>query len=220
MTEVVVFYRQTSPEVDCLDGVCAAWIASKYVSKARFIGEPCIEERTDFSSFDLKGLRVVLAGFSYPYRTLVKLSCVASDTQVIDYKFQYSDAWKNNQKVARFYGGHFPGECAATAVWKYFYPKATQPWFLKHIRRWAVDIDGYKEGELPASESVIKVLNRRREGRIGEDVFSVFDRLSGQTEREIMQEGLILLHEEHTLTLLLGNDQNLDELTNWRRGAR
>ncbi len=132
MTNYII-YHQRSAGVDCPDGIAAAWVASRAVLSATFIGatyqsEPTLEPKA--------GDRVFIVDFSYPAAILESWADIGAEITVLDH---HKTAQANLAGLERFSDRILcrfdMAECGATLAWRHFFPRKRVPAFLEFVRK-------------------------------------------------------------------------------------
>lgn len=202
----LIVYHQVKPGIDCPDGICSAWVTSEsfmpYQSDFELIGGYYLNNKAyKDPSFELPydpaGKNVYLLDFSYPKQVLERILERSASLTILDHhETRMADISTLTDRVL---GGYSEDECGATFAWKYFFPDAPQPWFLKHVRRRDTGADGYYEGQTPDSEAINLVISELRQGKVGFQSFPVFDRLCQSSEEEIIKKGMPKIEERNNI---------------------
>lgn len=123
----LIIYHQVKQGINCPDGIAAAWVASKALSKADLLGCVYGEEPPDISKYT----HIVIVDFSFSKAVLEGWSKRRSIT-VIDH---HKTAWENFQDLSnQIYRKFDMNECGATLTWQFFFPNQPMPVFLEYIR--------------------------------------------------------------------------------------
>jgi hypothetical protein len=212
--ETIVVYHQVKADTDCPDGICAAWIASKFFGgeEIMLVGE---SHRPDYANnyefpFLTKGNRIVLLDFCYPSSILASIVKDAAELVILDHHHtRMNDISKFQSSIL---GGYSSEDCGATFAWKYFFPDEPEPWFLIHVLRRDTGKDGYYDGDVPESEAIATAMSRRRDGLVGSQAFPVFEKLLEENPSTLIAEGKALLAERDFLVE--------QELSRWSSDSR
>ncbi|MGL4376197.1 MAG: hypothetical protein ACRCT1_07140 [Microcoleaceae cyanobacterium] len=197
--ETIIVYHQVKPDIDCPDGICAAWIVSRFFGgEIKLVGESHQPDYTGYNlPFKAKNKRVILVDFCYPSLILESLSKEASELVILDHHHtRMNDITALQSSIL---GGYSSEDCGATFAWKYFFPNQPEPWFLIHVLRRDTGKDGYYDGDVPKSEAIAVAMSQRREGLVGQQAFSMFDQLLNEKPEVLIDEGKALLAERDSI---------------------
>lgn len=217
MTKHLIIYHQSvpaknsNPEIDCPDGVCAAWIVAKYLTSQgesyELKGDSYLNA-ADYALMDRISIHIDLSietvwlvDFSYPEHLMREL--IQRGLKII--LFEHHAGKLNDFDLSQFknkiQGGIDIQECGATYAWRFCFPNYPRPWFLQHV--WSRDTgrDGYYEGKQPISKAIATWMSHKRKGLRGANTFPIFDELTTYSNEQIeraIQEGARMIEETET----------------------
>lgn len=187
----IIVYHQIKPGLDCPDGICAAWVASRNLNDFQLIGDSYLNnddyKNSDYQlPFDPTGNVVIIVDFSYPKNILEQITDKAEQLIVLDH---HKTRMNNLASLSdRILGGYSADDCGATFAWKYFHPREPMPWFLPHVKNRDTGSNGYYEGETPESEAITTAISLRRKGLVGKEAFKVYEDLLDLTPEQVITE--------------------------------
>lgn len=128
-TDTVIIYHKIKQDVNCPDGIAAAWVASRtlILFNPAIIG--CIhgEEAPNLSQYN----NVYIVDFSFSRQVLTKWKEQGKKIILIDH---HITAFKELEDFSLHVKQFDMNECGATLAWKYFFSNKSMPVFLEYVR--------------------------------------------------------------------------------------
>jgi hypothetical protein len=208
MTNYIIAYHKATPNHDCPDGICAAWIAATALGRENCHIVGIVHKNNDSYTvenlpFDPAGKNIVMLDFSYPAWLMQYIGDVAESFLCLDHhEPRLHDIGSINGFSDRVLGIYSPNEvdCGATMTWKHFYESDPRPWFLSATYARDTGAFGYYDQECPSLEAIATQMSALRAGKHGVEAFEVFDELRDATIHEVEAAGFLLLKERDEAT--------------------
>jgi oligoribonuclease NrnB/cAMP/cGMP phosphodiesterase (DHH superfamily) len=137
--KTAIVYHQIKKDVDCPDGIAAAWVAKQKYPDAVLIGANYGQEPPDITFFD----RVLVVDFSFPIDILNQWDETTELTVIDHHKTAMKDLENFSNAIFDM------DESGATLAWRVLFPNDPVPTWLDYVR----DRDLWNF-ELPASEEI------------------------------------------------------------------
>lgn len=214
-TSQVIVYHKISEEIDCPDGICAAYFMHNFLKNImqypsiEVIGVSHRKEEEYFGDYQLPfnptEKDVYILDFCFPFNILKEIQNKANSVTILDHHIgniqnisAFSKILTNKMSAAKY----SPNEkdCGATLAWKHCYQNNEYPWFLSHVFARDTGTGGFYDGDMPESEAIGEAMSEMRKGLVGAEAFPVFDRLmnaSIEKQKEILERGKELLQPKY-----------------------
>ena len=182
MSTNLIIYHQVSKDVDCPDGITAAWVASRALPTAKIIG---VNYKDGIDTSLLKKYSMIyLVDFSLPTEQAKELLEAGVKIIILDH---HKTALENLSIFKKIIMGKIdisPNQCGATLAWEYFFPYKEAPYFLELVRD--RDTWTFIHPETKAFHEAFSF--KRHEAKGKESIFQLMDSLAVMSREEIVEK--------------------------------
>ena len=165
-----IIYHQTSPGIDCPDGIASAWVTHKVFPDAEIIGASYQGEMPQVNEGD----RLIIVDFSFSAEILESWADKGCEITIIDHhKTALNDLAQLSDRILQKFDMN---QCGATLAWRYFLTEEPMPVFLEYVR----DRDLWNF-ELEKTEEIYEAV-----AHIGRS-FALFDALEPLSRQQLIE---------------------------------
>jgi uncharacterized protein len=170
-----IVYHEVKPGIPCPDGLASAWVTSKAVGNAEFVGRMYNDDR-EWTFEPEYGDTIYLVDFSLSVWELQGFIS-GIDVIVLDH---HKTAWDDLKDAEWQVGDNVKiifdmNECGASLCWRHFFPNEPMPAFLSYVK----DRDLWQH-QLPQTEEVHAAY-----AKLGR-AFELYDRLAAMSLDEFL----------------------------------